>query len=85
MFRQNVAILRIIFIVLRIIMNKAEERIDNMEKTPAWLQNTKMKECFDKLPKIAQESIMQGSNGFNSAEDMMKVAENFIGKSNKSE
>ncbi|MBQ2751755.1 MAG: hypothetical protein IJB92_08300 [Clostridia bacterium] len=56
-----------------------------MEKTPAWLQNTKMKECFDKLPKIAQESIMQGSSGFNSAEDMMKVAENFIGKSNKSE
>ena len=56
-----------------------------MEKTPAWLQNAKMKECFDKLPKVAQESIMQGSNGFNSAEDMMKVAENFTGNSFKSE
>ena len=56
-----------------------------MKKTPAWLQNAKMKECFNKLPKVAQESIMQGSNGFNSAEDMMKVAENFTGNSFKSE
>ena len=56
-----------------------------MEKTPAWLQNTKMKECFDKLPKIAQESIMQSSNGFNSVEDMMNVAENFTGKNFKAE
>ena len=56
-----------------------------MEKTPAWLQNDKMKECFDKLPKVAQESIMQASNGFNSAEDMMKVAENFIGHKFKDE
>ena len=56
-----------------------------MEKTPEWLKNTKMKECFDKLPKIAQESIMQGSGGFNSVEDMMKVAEKFIGKDFKSE
>ena len=55
-----------------------------MKKTPEWLQNAKMKECFDKLPKVAQETIMQSSNGFNSAEDMMKFAENFTGHNFKS-
>jgi|GEM_PF-4308710 len=53
-----------------------------MENQPAWLQNSKIRECFDSLPKMTQEAIMQSTNGFNSAEELMKFSENFNG-SNK--
>jgi len=51
-----------------------------MDKKPAWLNNAKIKECFDGLPKMTQEAIMQSTNGFNSAEDLIKFSENFNGK-----
>ena len=56
-----------------------------MENLPAWLQNDKIKECFDSLPKMTQEAIMQGTNGFNSAEDLVKFAENFTGSKKASD
>ena len=54
-----------------------------MDKTPAWLQNAKIKECFDGLPKATQEAVMQSTAGFNSAEDLMKFSENYNGSSKK--
>ena len=64
-----------------IILINPIERTDNMDKKPAWLNNAKIKEYFDSLPKMTQEAIMQSTNGFNSAEDLIKFSENFNGKS----
>ncbi len=50
-----------------------------MKNEPAWLQNTKIRECFDSLPKATQETILQSTSGFNSAEELMKFAENYTG------
>lgn len=66
-----------------IISVHTNERNDSMDKTPAWLQNAKIKECFDGLPKATQEAVMQSTAGFNSAEDLMKFSENYNGSSKK--
>jgi len=54
-----------------------------MDTRPSWLQNDKIKECFDSLPKVAQETILQSSATFNSAEELMKFSENFTGRAGK--
>lgn len=51
-----------------------------MDNKPSWLQNEKIKERFDSLPKAVQENIMQASLSFNSAEELQICAENISGK-----
>ncbi|MBP1578203.1 MAG: hypothetical protein J6C75_06945 [Oscillospiraceae bacterium] len=56
-----------------------------MAEKPSWMQNAKMLECFNSLPKAIQENIMQSGADFNSDEEMKKCAENItrsIGGSN---
>ena len=51
-----------------------------MEANSTWKQNSKIRECFDSLPKSIQETIMQSGADFNSAEELKNCAQNFLGK-----
>ena len=50
-----------------------------MAEKPSWMQNQKIMEYFNTLPKAVQENIIQSGAGFNSDEEMKKCAENITG------
>lgn len=50
-----------------------------MARQPSWMNNTKIKEYFDSLPKSVQENIIQSGAEFNSDEEMKSCVNSITG------